>query len=61
LAEPYSDISEVKYLAATLYTIDLGYSKNQIISICECPVQRPSIILRTRSYLLGHFEVKHTY
>jgi len=78
LEEPFLDVSEAKYLAATSYTVDLGlnwFSSQEsqvpipvlIILVCERPAAktfdycRSSIILRTRSYLLGHFKVMHAY
>jgi len=51
-----------KYLAATSYTIDFGYLKNRIISVCKRPVRKFSIIVTLRySYLLGYFKVMHAY
>jgi len=42
LAEPFSDVSEAKYLDA--YTIDLEYSKNRIILIRKHSARKLSII-----------------
>jgi len=50
LAEPFSEISKAKYLAATSYTVNLGYPKNWIISVCEYPTRRPTIIVALRLY-----------
>jgi len=59
LAETISNVFEAKYLAVTSYTVDLEYPKNQI-SVCKRLAKtfdycRCLIILRTRSYLLGHW------
>jgi len=66
LAEPFSDISETKYLIATSYTVDLIPEEPNNFCLRTPSAKafdyfRFSVIFCTRSYLLRHFEVMHAY